>query len=100
LMALNMVYRAKYGGMQGQELADLLNGNSTGLSPDIQNLVGQLVGLVNRFMPSKTRAETLAQLMDYVDSKDSVDSMLETSNLFASFLSPDVDGLRLASVKT
>jgi hypothetical protein len=101
-MALNMVYRAAYGGMQGKEFGSLLAGNTADLPEQIKGLVEQLVGLVNYYLPTdpKSREETIAGLMEYVDSKDSVDSMLQTSHMFASFLNTgDVDAERLASEK-
>lgn len=98
-MALNLVYRSAYGGMQGKEFDDLLAGNAKDLGP-IQGLVDNLVGLVNFYLPKdpKERAEMIARLMEYVDSKDSVDSMLQTSRLFTSFLNTDdVEARRLAA---
>lgn len=99
-MALNMVYRSAYGGMQGKEFAGLLSGDTNNVDPAIRELVGQLASLVNFYLPNdpKARAETIARLMEYVDSKDSVDSMLQTSRLFTSSLDTGtVDANRLAS---
>ena len=102
-MALNMVYRAAYGGMAGEEFANLLAGNAKDLPDPIKGIIGQLVDLVNYYLNKNpgTKPETIARLLEYVDSKDSVDSMLETSNLFTSFLKTDddVDANRLASGK-
>jgi len=97
-MALNMVYRAAYGGMEGKEMASLLAGNTADIPASVRNILDQLVGLVNFYLPKDAgaRAETIARLMEYVDSKDSVDSMLETSRLYTSFLNTgDVDANRL-----
>jgi hypothetical protein len=102
-MALNMVYRSAYGGMQGKEFENLLAGNTTDLPEEVKGLIEQLVSLVNAYLPqdSKSKADTIRRLMEYVDSKDSVNSMLETSRLFASFLDTnDLDSTRLASGKT
>lgn len=103
VMALNMVYRAAYGGMQSKEFDQLLAGNTGDLPSEIKGVIEQLVGLVNAYLPKnpKTRSETIARLMDYVDSKDSVDSMLETSRIFTSSLTTgDVNANRLASGKS
>jgi hypothetical protein len=102
-MALNMVYRAAYGGMHSKEFANILAGDIKGDVPaDLRNLLTQLAGFVNNFLPTDqaARKTTIASLLEYVDSKDSVDSMLETSHLFASFLDADLDANRLASGKT
>lgn len=102
-MALNMVYRSAYGGMQGKEFENLLAGNTADLPEEVKSLIEQLVSLVNAYLPQdpKSRANTIGRLMEYVDSKDSVDSMLETSRLFASFLDTnDLDATRLASGKS
>lgn len=87
-MALNMVYRSAYGGMHGKEFAALLSGDVKDIDPAIRELVSQLADLVNSHLPGdpKAREETIARLMEYVDSKDSVDSMLQTSRLFTGFL--------------
>lgn len=101
-MALNMVYRAAYGGMGGKEFENLLAGNTKDLPDPIKGIIGQLVDMVNYYLNKNpgTKPETIARLMEYVDSKDSVDAMLETSNLFTSFLkADDVDANRLASGK-
>ena len=97
-MALNMVYRAAYGGMQGNDMVSVLAGNTADIPDHVRNIVDQLAGLVNFYMPKDAgaRASTLAALMEYVDSKDSVDSMLETSRLYTSFLNTgDIDAKRL-----
>ncbi len=90
IMALNMVYRAAYGGMAGEELSSLLAGN-TDVHEDIKPLLTQLVGLINQYLPAnpKERAEMLASLMDYVDNKHSVDSMLDITRMYKAYLSTD-----------
>lgn len=87
-MALNMLYRAAYGGMAGLDMAALLNGSSTKDIPDpeVRKLVDQLVSMINAFMPKGKREEIIARLSEYVDSKESVDSMLETTGLFTASL--------------
>jgi hypothetical protein len=87
-MALNMLYRAAYGGMEGKEFAELLAGNTEDIPSQIRGLVDQLVALVNSYLPKApaSRAEMIARLREYVDSKESVDSMLETSGQFGEFL--------------
>lgn len=100
-MALNMVYRAAYGGMQSKEFGDLLAGNTEKIPSQIKGLLEQLVAFVNAFLPKApgSREETIARLLEYVDSKESVDSMLETSRLFTGSLatSTDVEAKRVAS---
>lgn len=86
VMALNMVYRAAYGGMQSTELQGLLAGDTSELNPEVKGILEQLASLVNAFLPKNSRESTIARLLEYVDSKDSVDSMLETSRMFSSFL--------------
>lgn len=101
-MALNMVYRAGFGGMSGMDMGSLIAGDTRGLG-QIKGLVEQLVALVNRYLPQdpKIREETINRLMEYVDNKESVDSMLETSGLFTSFLNAsEVDSRRITSSTT
>lgn len=90
-MALNMVYRSAYGGMSGEELASILQGNTEDLPEEIKPLIDQLVGLIKLYLPKdpEARREAIANLMEYVDSKDSVDSMLETTHIFSGLLSTD-----------
>lgn len=95
-MALNMVYRAAYGGIEGKEFADLLAGNTKDIPSEIRGLVEQLVSFVNAFLPKDRREETIARLMEYVDSKESVDSMLETTRLFGGSLASNLDAKRVA----
>jgi hypothetical protein len=92
-MALNMVYRAAYGGMAGVDMASLLNGGSTKDIPnkDVRDTVDQLVALVNSYIPPSKRDVIIARLSEYVDSKDPVDSMLETTGLFTSALASNAN---------
>jgi len=100
-MALNLLYRARYGGMTGEEFAKLVNssldeeepyikplGDQPEIHESIKSLVKQLVGLLKGFLPTDPaeRAEMVSSLMEYVDNKNSVDSMLETTHLFKSYL--------------
>ena len=90
-IAINLVYRAGYGGMTGIDMAALLNDPKAVASlPDaIRNLVASLVAVANRYLPpagSAKRDDVLAGLSKYVDSKASVDSMLETTKLLAGLL--------------
>lgn len=94
-MALNMVYRAAYGGMEGKEFADILAGHTGDIPSEIRGLVEQLAGFVNKFLPTDRREETIARLREYVDSKESVDSMLETTRLFTGSLASNVDASRI-----
>jgi hypothetical protein len=94
-MALNMLYRAAYGGMTGEEFANLLNSKpgekASGLPPELQALLTELASYVNAFLPKDpaSKADTISRLMEYIDSKDSVDSMLDTTRMFSSLLGTD-----------
>jgi hypothetical protein len=103
-MALNMVYRAAYGGMSGEEFAEFFkpdNSEATSkLPPQIKSLVEQLLAKINGYLPTdpEKRSNLLVSLMEYVDSKDSVDSMLQTTRNFTQALSTnDIDQKRLQS---
>lgn len=88
-MALNLVYRSALGGMSGKELKDLLDEEDPTLPnakfPEemkaIMPQIQELVSAINRFLPKdpQARAEMISRLMEYVDSKKSVDSMLQTT---------------------
>lgn len=105
LMALNMVFRAKYGGMSGEDLKALLAGNTADLHADVKKTVEDLVALINLDLPEDTpmsikyRSEMIVGMMQYVDNKNSVDSMLQTKRMLNSYLaaSEDEDFKRLAS---
>lgn len=97
VMALNMLYRSAYGGMTGEEFGAVLKGETRDIHERIKSLVGQLTLLIKANLPVsvKVREETILRLMDYVDSKDSIDSMLESTRLLAHLLSTaDVDQKR------
>lgn len=89
-MALNLLYRASYGGMTGEEFASLLKGN-TNVHPEIKSLMTSLVDLLKSLLPQagKARSQMIASLMEFVDSKTSVDDMLATTHLFKSLISTD-----------
>ena len=96
-MALNLLYRAAYGGATGEEFEAVLNGEANDLPEMIRPQAQMLAALINSYLPTdpKERAAMVACLMDYVDSKDSVDSMLETTRLFKGFLGAPVDEHRV-----
>ncbi len=92
-MALNLLYRASYGGMTGEELASLLNGN-TDVHEMIKPMIKDLVALLNSLLPSKEMDEEgrnamIAILGQYIDSKDSVSEMLSATRMFKSYLASD-----------
>lgn len=97
VMALNMLYRSAYGGMTGEEFGAILKGETQDIHDKIKSLIEQLTGLVKANLPisQEARAETILRLMDYVDSKDSIDSMLQSTRILANLLSTkDVDQRR------
>ena len=97
VMALNMLYRSAYGGMTGEELGAILKGETSDIHEKIKLLVEQLAALIQSNLPAhaEVRAETILKLMDYVDSKDSIDSMLQSTRILANLLSTkDVDQKR------
>lgn len=97
VMALNMLYRSAYGGMTGEEFGEILKGTTDDIHEKIKALVEQLAQLIkaNLPKPEEVRAETVLRLMDYVDSKDSIDSMLQSTRILANLLSTkDVDQKR------
>lgn len=87
-MALNMLYRAGYGGMQGLDFEAILNGNTADIPDAIRGLVEQLAAQINGYLPkdSTQRAAIIARLMEYVDRKEPVDSMLETTAELSAYL--------------
>lgn len=97
-MALNLVYRSAYGGMTGEEFADLLDNDNPDLPDEIKPHVQELVSLIKSFLPKDpaARAEMISRLMDYVDTKHSVDSMLNTTKGYDQMLksSDTVEGNR------
>ena len=82
-IALNMLYRAGYGGMSGIDLASLLEGNTGDIPDAIKEPIEQLIDIANQYLPENPtdRGNILANLTKYVDSKQSVDSMLQTTRL-------------------
>lgn len=102
-MALNLLYRSAFGGMSGKELEDMLNDEDPNLPnsniPDqIKPQMQKLLALINEFLPQDpaARSEMISRLKEYVDSKDSVDSMLETTRDFNEVLktSESIEGQR------
>ncbi|MBA3816682.1 MAG: hypothetical protein H0X29_09245 [Parachlamydiaceae bacterium] len=97
VMALNMLYRSAYGGMTGEEFGAILKGETNDIHERIKSLIEQLSFLIKANLPAaeKVREETVLKLMDYVDSKDSIDSMLQSTRILATLLSTkDVDQRR------
>jgi len=88
-MALNMVYRAGYGGMAGTEIRDILNPNNptalANIDPSIKGIITQLRTAILNNLP-EDEAGTLASIADYVDQKNSVESMLSDTNLLTGIL--------------
>lgn len=103
VMALNLVYRAGYGGMEGsKEFAALLEkGGTDNIDPAIKPTIDRLVAHIKNFLPTDepSRSQMIASLSEYIDSKDSTESMLATSRMFAASLDarPDIFGGRLGA---
>lgn len=101
VMALNLVYRAAFGGMEGQkEFTDLLKeGGTSDIDPAIKPTIDRLIAQIKTFLPSDepSRSQTIASLSEYIDSKDSVDSLLATTRMFTASLGvkPDILQKRL-----
>lgn len=103
VMALNLVYRAGYGGMEGsKEFAALLEeGGTNDIDLALKPTIDRLIAQIKNFLPSDepNRFQTIASLSEYIDSKDSTESMLATSRMFAASLNvrPDIFGGRLGA---
>lgn len=103
VMALNLLYRAGYGGMEGsKEFAGLLKeGGTKDIDPAIKPTIDLLVAQIKNFLPTDepSRSQMIASLSDYIDSKDSTESMLSTSRMFAAALKdrPNISGGRLGA---
>lgn len=103
VMALNLVYRAGYGGMEGsKEFAALLEEKGTdNIDPAIKPTIDRLVAQIKNFLPTDepSRSQMIASLSEYIDSKDSTESMLTTSRMFAASLDarPNIFGGRLGA---
>lgn len=94
VMAMNMLYRAAYGGMTGLEFGTILKGETADIHEKIKPLIEQLAHLIKNNLPAteQARQDTILRLMDYVDSKDSIDSMLQSTRILANLLSTrDID---------
>lgn len=101
VMALNMLYRAAYGGMTSKEFASVLQGNTGDIPGTIKPLIDHLASLINSYLPSdpSARSESLVSLYAYVDGKNSVDSMLSTTRMLKELLgTDDINGKRIGSV--
>lgn len=82
-VALNLLYRASYGGMSGIDMESLINGSATIPNSDPnKGIVDQLLGVIRGYLPADAaaREEAIARLSEYVDSKESADSMLGTAS--------------------
>lgn len=100
-MALNMLYRSAFHGMNAQEFIGLLNGDEIKgeIPQEIKDMFSQLVSQINGYLPKggAEREVLLAQLGNYVDSKDSIDSMLDTTKLFVAMMGTDTQSKRIVS---
>lgn len=87
-MALNILYRAVYDGMTGIEFKSMLQGDTADIQENIKSLVEQLIALVNENLPDNAvkRSETIERLMKYIDSKDAVNSILQTTRILTRLL--------------
>lgn len=99
-IALNMLFRAGYGGMSGIDLEAVLAGNTADV-PDLEvrALLNKLASYVNSYLPTgASRQEWINRLKSYVDNKESVDSMVETGNLLSESLDTgSIDTNRLSA---
>lgn len=88
VMALKMVYRARYNGMTGIELASLLEGNTSDIHESIKSTVQQLVKLINANLPKDAveRENAIGDMMAYVDSPQSMDSTLGITRMYNEYL--------------
>lgn len=90
LMAINMVYRAAYGGMGGQELEGLLEGDFDNVDESLIPILSQLIAKINSLLPPRSESGDLIERMkNYVDSKQSIDTMLSTTRIFKGLLVTD-----------
>lgn len=97
-IALNLLYRAVFGGMAAQEFASLLAGDTSKLPPEIKPLIEQLVSFLNKFLPTdpKARQAAIERLLEYVDNKNPVDEMMQTTRIFTNLLKTgDINNNRL-----
>lgn len=103
IMALNLIYRAGYGGMEGSKefTALLQEGGTDDIDPAIKPTIDNLIAKIKEFLPADepNRSQMIASLSEYIDSKDSVESMLSTTRMFAASLNakPDISGGRLGA---
>lgn len=111
VMALNLLYRRVFGGLEGgKEFTDLLKDGGTkdllkdvamdaGTKAEVQGLIDQLVLQIKINLPTDepARSGTIARLSEYIDSNDSVDSMLSTTRMFTASLgaTPDITQRRI-----
>lgn len=94
VMALNLLYRRVFGGMEGRtEFTDLIHKGTANVLKDvnpafkdqIQVAMDDLIAQIKLNLPKNdlARSDMIARLSKYIDSNDSVDSMLSTTRMFA-----------------
>lgn len=102
-MALNLLYRTIYGGMNGLEMKELLQADPKNLAnilkfPDsmpealqakLTSLMRQLLSQIQGCFPDDPakKQNLIENIAKYVNQKDSVSSMLATTQMFRSYLS-------------
>jgi hypothetical protein len=99
-IALNMLFRAGYGGMEGGDLEAILAGNTADIPDEIRGLIEQLASYINSYLPTDqaSRQEWINRLTSYVNNKESVDSMVETGDLLSESLDTgSIDTNRLSA---
>lgn len=87
-IALNLLYRAAFGGMTGEELKGLLNGETENIPDTIKPQVEQLIEAIKLFLPTepKAREEAIANLMAYIDKKTPLEEMLKITQDYSVML--------------
>lgn len=85
-MALALMYRTETGGLTGQELEAMLNGS---MVFEKGNIKGTLAGLLNNYLTgldSKERQLIKSAVFDYLESKPSLDHLLQPSRVLRGVL--------------
>jgi hypothetical protein len=88
--------------MAGKEFENLLSGDLSKIPENMKEVIGQLVSLVNFYLDKSpgSRGELVAKLMEYVDSKESVESMLSDAKTLGNSLpGSDMIANRVSSIK-
>nr|MBA3815978.1 hypothetical protein [Parachlamydiaceae bacterium] len=77
------------------------DGGTDDIDPAIKPTIDRLLAQIKNFLPTDEPrlSQTMASLSEYIDSKDSTESMLSTSRMFAASLNarPDILGGRLGA---